>query len=109
MSSALYSYSTQYRYIVGALQYFTFIRPNICYVVNKVCQFMHAPIEVYRAVVKFILGYFQATTLYGLHITQGSSLSLHDFTNADRASDVDVHKSTGGYLWYLGYSCFMEI
>jgi len=98
MSSALYFYSTRYSYIVGTLQYFIFTRPDICYVVNKMCQFMHALIEVYRAVVKFILDFFQAMTLYGLHITQGSSLSLHGFTNADRASNVDDHKSTGGYF-----------
>jgi len=98
MSSALYFYSTRYSYIVGTLQYFIFTRPDICYVVNKMCQFMHALIEVYRAVVKFILDFFQPMTLYGLHITQGSSLSLHGFTNADRASNVDDHKSTSGYF-----------
>lgn len=65
-------------------------------------QFMHALIEVYRAVVKFILVFFQAMTLFSLHIAQGSSQSLHGFTNADRASNVDDHKSTGGYFWYLG-------
>ena len=38
----LHSNPTQYQQIVGALQYLTFTRLDICYVINKVCQFMHA-------------------------------------------------------------------
>nr|CAN64561.1 hypothetical protein VITISV_038232 [Vitis vinifera] len=34
--------ATEYRSIVGALQYLTLTRPDICYAVNQVCQFMHA-------------------------------------------------------------------
>jgi len=35
----------QYRSIVGALQYVTITRPDIAYSVNKVCQFMQAPLD----------------------------------------------------------------
>jgi len=37
-SDTQYSDPAHYRQIVGALQYLTFTRPNICYAVNKVCQ-----------------------------------------------------------------------
>jgi len=37
LTGAPYSDSTKYRQIVGALQYLTFTRPDICYAVNKVC------------------------------------------------------------------------
>jgi histone deacetylase 1/2 len=102
LTGALYFDSTKYRQIVGALQYLTFTRPDICYAVNKVCQFMHAPTEDHWAAVKHILRYLQATTSYGLHVTRGSPLSLHGFTDADWADSVDDRKSTGGYLVYLG-------
>lgn len=36
---------TLYRSIVGALQYVTVTRPEIAYAVNKVCQFMQAPLD----------------------------------------------------------------
>lgn len=35
--------ATQYRSIVGALQYLTLTRPDIAYPVNKVCQYLHNP------------------------------------------------------------------
>jgi hypothetical protein len=39
----LFSYATRFRQIVGALQYLTFTRPDICFAVNRIYQFMHAP------------------------------------------------------------------
>ena len=101
-SGTPYSDPTRYRQIVGALQYLTFTRPDICYTVNKVCQFMHAPTEDHWSAVKRILRYLQDTASYGLHITQDSSLSLHGFTDANWASSIDDRKSTCGYLVYLG-------
>jgi hypothetical protein len=101
-SDTLYSDPTRYRQIVGALQYLTFTRPDICYAVNKVCQFMHSPTDGHWSLVKRIVRYLQGTASYGLHITRGSSLSLHGFTDADWAGSLDDRKSTGGYVVYLG-------
>jgi hypothetical protein len=53
----LHSDPTRYRQIVGALQYLTFTRPDICYAINKVCQFMHASTDDHWAAVKRILRY----------------------------------------------------
>jgi hypothetical protein len=36
----LFSDATRFRQIVGALQYLTFTHPDICFAVNRVCQFM---------------------------------------------------------------------
>jgi hypothetical protein len=45
LSDPLFSDPTRFRQIMGALQYLTFTRPNICFTVNRVCQFMHAPTD----------------------------------------------------------------
>ena len=90
----LYSDPTRYRQIFRALHYLTFTRPDICYAVNKVCQFMHAPTEDHWSAVKRILRYLQATATYGLHITKDSPLSLHGFTDVDWAGSIDDRKST---------------
>ena len=81
---------------------YKFTCPDICYAVNKVCQFMHLPINDHRSLVKRIVQNLQGTTSYSLYITRGSSLSLHGFKDADWANSLDDRKSTGGYLVYLG-------
>lgn len=47
--------ATKYRSLVGALQYLTLTRPDISFVVNKVCQFLHAPTTSHLSAVKRIL------------------------------------------------------
>lgn len=48
--------ATEYRSIVGALQCLPLTRPDICYAVNQVCQFMHALTTVH----------LQAVASYGI-------------------------------------------
>jgi len=101
LSDPLFSNPTRFCQIMGALQYLTFIRLDICFVINRVCQFMHAPTDSHRATVKRILCYLQGTTTYGLHITCSSSFALHGFTNADWTCSMNDCKSTGGYLFFF--------
>ena len=89
----LYSNPTHYRQIVGAFQYLTFIRLDICYDINKVCQFMHALIESHWAAVKHLLWFLKGTSLFGLHLTCGSSLSLHGFIDVDWGGGVLMIRS----------------
>jgi len=58
-----FSNPIRFRQIMGALQYLTFTRrPDICFAVNRVCQFMHAPTDSHWAAVKRILRYLKGTT-----------------------------------------------
>jgi histone deacetylase 1/2 len=59
---------------------------------------MHAPTESQWATVKRILLYVKGTSSFGLHLTHGSSLSLHGFINADWTGSIDDRKSTCGYI-----------
>jgi histone deacetylase 1/2 len=53
--------STQYKSVVGALQNLTLTRPDLCFSVNKVCQYLHAPTTMHWTTVKRILRYINGT------------------------------------------------
>ena len=106
----LFSDPTWFRQIVSTLQYLTFTRLDICFVVNRVCQFMQAPTDSHWDAVKRILRYLRGTVICGLHITHSSSFALHGFTNANWADSTDDRKSTVGYLVFSwSNTSFMEI
>jgi histone deacetylase 1/2 len=94
--------STKYRNMVGALQYLTLTRPDICFAVNKVCQFLHAPTTVHWSVVKRILRYIQGSLTIGLKFRKSPSMVLSDFSYADLAGCVDDRRSTCGFAVFLG-------
>lgn len=70
------------RSVVGSLQYLTLTRPDISYLVNKVCKYLHAPTMVHWATVKRILRYLKHTTKIGLKISKSSSLLVNAFSDA---------------------------
>jgi len=99
--SPLFDDPTLYRTIVGALQYVTLTRPDLAFVVNKVCQFMHSPSQNQWVVVKSILRYLKLTMHHQFIIPCSSNLVLQAFTDSDWAGSLDDRKSTGGYAIFL--------
>ncbi|XP_017634631.1 uncharacterized mitochondrial protein AtMg00810-like [Gossypium arboreum] len=93
---------SDYRSIVGALQYVVITRPDITFAINKVCQFMHRPLDQHFKAVKRILRYLQSTMKYGLHFTTTISLDLVGFSDANWGTDVDDRRSTTGFCVFLG-------
>jgi histone deacetylase 1/2 len=77
--------STQYRSIVGALQYLTLTRPDISFAVNKICQFLQSPTLVHWGLVKRILRYVKGTIGLGLKLKKCSSTMISAFADADWA------------------------
>jgi histone deacetylase 1/2 len=75
--------STQYRSIVGALQYLTLTRPDLAFSVNKVCQYLHAPTTVHWTAVKRILRYVKDTSGLGITFCRSPSTLLSAFSDAD--------------------------
>lgn len=67
---------TFYHSLLGALQYLTFTRPNLTYVVQQLCLFMHDPREPHLTALKRVMCYVHDTTKYGLQL---SSYSTTDF------------------------------
>jgi histone deacetylase 1/2 len=94
--------STQYRSIVGGLQYLTLTRPDLSYSVNKVCQFLHTPTTEHWLAVKRILRYIQDTSKVGITFVRSSSTLLSAFSDADWACSIDDRRSTGGFALFVG-------
>ena len=94
--------ATNYRSVVGALQYLTLTRPDIAFAVNKVCQFLHTPTTVHWSTVKRILRYVRGTVNLGLSIRRSELTLVSAFSDADWAGCVDDRRSTGGFAVFLG-------
>ena len=94
--------ATKYRSLVGALQYLTLTRPDISFVVNKVCQFLHASSTAHFSAVKRILMFVHGTWNSGMKIVRSDSTLVSAFSDADWAGCVDDRRSTGGFAVFLG-------
>jgi histone deacetylase 1/2 len=88
--------ATEYRSIVGGLQYLTITRLDVSYAVNYVCQYLHAPRDAHWSAIKCILRYVHSTITYGLHLRPAPSCVLSAFNDADWAGNPDDWRSMGG-------------
>jgi histone deacetylase 1/2 len=93
--------ATEYRSLVGGLQYLTITRPNLSYAINRVFQFLHAPRDSHMADVKRILRYLRHTVKFGLHFWSNPSTVLAAFSNVDWARSPDDRQSTGGHAIFF--------
>ncbi|KAM1075302.1 hypothetical protein ACFX2B_019932 [Malus domestica] len=100
-SGHLFSNPTEYRSIVGGLQYLTWTRPDISFAVNQICQFMHAPRDQHMQAAKRILRYLKGTVSEGLWFRKGAT-NLTAFSDADWAGCLFDRRSTSGYNVFLG-------
>jgi hypothetical protein len=92
---------TEYRQIVGALQYCTLTRPYISFSVNQLCQHMHAPTSTHWSASKRVLRYLKSSVDHGLHYTKGP-LHLSAYCDSDWVGDPDDRRSTSGFAVFLG-------
>jgi histone deacetylase 1/2 len=94
--------STNYKSIIGALQYITLTRLDVAFSVNKVCQFLHAPTTLHWTAVKRILRYLRGTISLGLQFSKSSSTIVRSFSDADWAGCPDDRRSISGFAVYVG-------
>ena len=101
--NAPFSNTQLYKSTVGVLQYATITRSDITYSVNRVCQFMQAPLTTHWKAVKRILNHLAGTLPHGLHLQHNSNshLNLTGYFDADWASSIDDRHSTSGYCLFL--------
>ncbi|KAH0730457.1 hypothetical protein KY289_001645 [Solanum tuberosum] len=95
--------ASEFRSIVGALQYLTLTRPELAHAINLLCQFMQHHCATHWTGVKRVLRYLAGTTQLGLHITAKSSLNLVGFSDADWGGCPITRRSTTALKQNIGH------
>lgn len=93
---------TEYRALIGSLQYLSLTRPDVAFCVNRLSQYMHRPTDEHYTALKRLLRYLAGSLHKGVLIRHKSPINLHAFTDADWAGNRDDYISTTGYIVYLG-------
>jgi hypothetical protein len=94
--------STLYHQLIGSLMYLVNTRPDICFAVNTLSQFMVEPRRVHWVAAKHVLRYLCGTVDYGLDYHRGDGVRLVGYTDSDWAGCVSDMKSTSGCCFGLG-------
>jgi hypothetical protein len=94
--------ATLYRQIIGSLMYLTNTRPDICFVVNTLSQYLVEPRRVHLVAAKHVMRYLKGTLDYGLCYTGDHDFRLYGYTDSDWAGSASDRKSTSGCCFSLG-------
>jgi hypothetical protein len=95
---------TLYRKMVGSLMYLTNMRPDICFVVNTLSQYMEQPRQVHLVATKHVMRYLKGTLDYGLRYVTDHEFRLYGYLDSDWASNIPDRKSTSEYCFSLSSS-----
>ena len=70
---------TQYRQIIGSLMYLTNTRPDICFVVNTLSQYLVQPRRVHLIAAKHVMRYLKGTIYFSLYYDENHDYRLYGY------------------------------
>ena len=73
--------ATLYGHIIGSLMYLTNTRPEICFVVNTLSQYMVNPKHIHLIGEKHAMRYLKGTLDYGLIYASSGEIKLHGYAD----------------------------
>lgn len=99
----VFSNPSLYRTLIGSLQYLTYTRPDIAFVVNRLSQFLASLKVQHWVACKRLLRYLKGMVGYGLFFSPSpDSLDLSVYTDADQPGCKVTRRSTSGFCAFLG-------
>ena len=91
-----------YRQLIGSLMYLVNTRPDLCFAVNTLSQFMVEPRSVHWVAAKHVLRYLSGIVYFGLDYKRSEGIILVGYTDSDWAGSVADRKSTSVCCFSLG-------
>ena len=93
---------THYRQIIESLMYLTNTRPNICFVVNTLSQYLVQPRRVHLVTAKHVMRYLKGTIDFGLYYDGSHEYRLYGYIDAYWAGSISDRKITSYRCFCLG-------
>ncbi|XP_075096291.1 uncharacterized protein LOC142174402 [Nicotiana tabacum] len=94
----------KYRSLVGKLLFLTRTRPDICFSVQHLSQFMQTPWVPHMIAALHLLRYLKGTPDLGLFYFNSNDFSIKAYSDSDWAACPDIRKSVSGFCIFLGDS-----
>jgi hypothetical protein len=96
--------ATLYRQIIGSLMYLTNTKPDICFVVNTLSQYLVEPRRVHLVAAKHVMRYLKGTLDYGLYYARDHDFRLYGYIDSDWDGSASDKKRNLGCCYSLGSS-----
>ena len=94
--------ATMYHQMIGSLMYLTNTRPDICFAVNTLSQYLTDPRSVHLTAAKHILRYLKGTVDYGLKYDANQKINLEGYVDSDWVGSAINRKSTSRCCFSMG-------
>lgn len=82
--------ATNYRRLIGRLLYLQISRPDICFVVHRLSQFLQKPTYLHLIVAHHLLRYLKSSPGQGVLLKPASTFQLKGFVDADWGACPDT-------------------
>ena len=93
-----------YRQMIGSLMYLMNTRPDICFAVNTLSQFLIDPRHVHLIAAKHILRNLKGIVDYGLKYRADQKINLEGYVDSDWVGNAIDRKSTSRCCFSMGSS-----
>lgn len=97
----LLDYPFVYRRLVGRLSYLTPSRPDVCYAVSHLSQYLDKPTSTHLTAAHRVLRFIKSSPTHGLFFPIDSDNKLKGFSNSDWAACPNTRKSVTGMCFFL--------